>query len=765
MRRALVVLVILTVACSGPAGKPVASTSPNGSPAASASPVKLSTGGIVEYTVPPPAVKPADCFTPCLPSVGSVALGGDGNIWFVDHNFKTVGRITPAGDVKQWSAGLDLIGGAQTIATGPDGNLYVNADGGGDGRPDWILRVTPAGVITRLSAGQRPPGQGVFGTGPESITAGPDGNMWFTEFWTNRVGRLSPSGSLTEFSIPTNDSAPRGIATGPDGNLWFVESTRSRPAIARITPAGVITEFPIAGGDSELYPYDIVSGPDGNIWFTESHGIARITVKGEISPISLPQGSRPVKLVVAPDGNLWYADAGKNAIVRLALSGATRAYPLPEPASNPVGMAVGSDGRIWFSESNNRGLASIGVRVPELLMSTRPLVFADASPKTVSLRNVGNSPLVISAVRITGLDAALIAKGKDTCSATSLAPDASCEVQLRYVGGGPSGLQSAVLELSDNGTGSPHRISLVAQVPRCTLPVMVGGNENTPAQGELFDVRTAQILYDTSGVFVHDPVASGVRTSAPPGLPGMSAGYYDRAMGRWLPVSGAGQVSPDGSRYAYIPVEPIPRTEVRVVDVQSGREKVWKIRPDFWDVMAFTQRGIYLHAGYEGIGAGLYLLDPDSGAFKALFTDFAVSVVDGDAAWLMYRNPADKLPDVSAMGGATNEVRRRDLATGKTDVWLYRPGTNIGVVATANGKPIVSIYDGPTSSYWIMSAPNQVQRMDFPFTSARYAYLRGFSGDANGVWVGSDEGVYLWTQRTGGVLMTDQAATPAGTCA
>ena len=124
-------------------------------------------------------------------------------------------------------------------------------------------------------------------------------------------------------------------------------------------------------------------------------------------------------------------------------------------------MAVGSDGRIWFSESNNRGLASMGVRVPELLMSTRPLVFADASPKTVSLRNVGNSPLVISAARITGLDAALFATGNDTCSATSLAPDASCEVQLRYAGGGPSGLQSAVLELSDN---VPDKVHLL--VPR-----------------------------------------------------------------------------------------------------------------------------------------------------------------------------------------------------------------------------------------------------------------------------------------------------------
>jgi streptogramin lyase len=694
-----------------------------------------------------------------------MALGADGNVWYADNYRKVVGRVSPSGQITQFSVDLELVGGAQTIAAGPDGNMYVNASSGGGGKPDFILRVTPAGEITRLSAGSVPASQG-FGTGPESITAGPDGNLWFTEFWANRVGRLTPSGSLTEFTIPTAESSPRGIVTGPDGNLWFVEATRFRPAIARITPQGVITEFPITFETTDNTPNDIVSGPDGKLWFTEMEGMGRISTSGEISQVALPQGSRPAKLLAAPDGNVWYSDAGRYAIVRLGASGATRTYPLPRRLVVPWGMAVGADGRIWFGESEYGVVASIGLTVPEPLMSTRPLVFADAAPKTVSVRNVGNAPLVISSVRITGLDAQHFTKGSDTCSGASLKPDASCEVQLRYGGGGPSGLQSALVEITDNGTGSPQRLSLLAHVPQCTLPVMRAGSEGAPAQGGQFDVRSVRTINDPNGGFEGGGAASGVRTSAPATLlKGVTAGYYDRPFGRWLPVGSASEVSPDGSRYAYMPLEPFPRTEVHVVDVATGGEKVWKIHPDFWGIVAFTRQGIYLHVSYEGIGAGLWLLDPDTGAFKEVFTDGIATVIDGTAAWLMARNPADKLPDVSAMGGATNEISKRNLATGKTTVWLYRPGTNMVVVATAGGMPILFAYDGQSTTYWIMSAPNQAQKMEFPFSTDRYGYLGGFVADAYGVWVGSVEGVYLWTPRTGGVLMTDERVTPAGTCA
>src|SRR6266851_4439339 len=145
MRRVALLVLMVTVACSGTSGKPATALSPRPSPTASAAPGALSSGGVVEYTLPAPPVKPADCFPPCLPSVGSLALGADGNVWFTDNNRKVIGRISPTGQVKQFSVALELVGGAQTIAAGPDGNLYVNASGGGGNKPDWILRVTPAG--------------------------------------------------------------------------------------------------------------------------------------------------------------------------------------------------------------------------------------------------------------------------------------------------------------------------------------------------------------------------------------------------------------------------------------------------------------------------------------------------------------------------------------------------------------------------------------------------------------------------------------------
>jgi streptogramin lyase len=58
---------------------------------------------------------------------------------------------------------------------------------------------------------------------PFGITAGPDGNLWFTEERGNQIGRITPAGTVTEFPIPNGNSQPAGITAGPDGNLWFTE--------------------------------------------------------------------------------------------------------------------------------------------------------------------------------------------------------------------------------------------------------------------------------------------------------------------------------------------------------------------------------------------------------------------------------------------------------------------------------------------------------------------------------------------------------------
>jgi len=95
-------------------------------------------------------------------------------------------------------------------------------------------------------------------------------------FWVDKIGRITPAGAITEFPIPAEfNGPPLKITAGPDGNLWFTTPTK----IERISPTGVVTEFPIhfLGPPPDLS--GITAGPDGNVWFTESTGnkIGRIT--------------------------------------------------------------------------------------------------------------------------------------------------------------------------------------------------------------------------------------------------------------------------------------------------------------------------------------------------------------------------------------------------------------------------------------------------------------------------------------------------------
>src|SRR5437899_2191717 len=87
------------------------------------------------------------------------------------------------------------------------------------------------------------------GGAPQGIATGADGNLWFTEYFGNKVGRITTAGMITgEFTVPTPGSQPDGITAGPDGNLWFTEYFAGK--IGRITTAGSITEFTIPTANS-----------------------------------------------------------------------------------------------------------------------------------------------------------------------------------------------------------------------------------------------------------------------------------------------------------------------------------------------------------------------------------------------------------------------------------------------------------------------------------------------------------------------------------
>jgi streptogramin lyase len=144
---------------------------------------------------------------------------------------------------------------------------------------------------------------------PGGITAGPDGNIWFTEYFGMRIDRLTLDGAVTAFPIPESASVAEGISTGitvgPEGNLWFTIGN----AIGRMTLEGTFTVFPLPSGSSS--PTGITLGPDGNLWFTESNigQVGRITPQGKITEFPSTLATQPMAIVSGPDGNLWFTEA------------------------------------------------------------------------------------------------------------------------------------------------------------------------------------------------------------------------------------------------------------------------------------------------------------------------------------------------------------------------------------------------------------------------------------------------------------------------
>src|SRR5713226_325968 len=279
MRAVLAVCVLHVVGCTGAMGQP----------AARATPHMLASGGVLEYPVPDPIAPGASCFGCGQTSLGAIVAGPEGNIWFLDGGRYKVGRLTPSGGITEFELPAN-VGGPVGLTIGPDRNLWITTAALGQGRPDWIMRMTLDGKVTPFPAGV---GDGVSGTSPQRITTGPDGNLWFTEAFTNRIGRMTPAGALTEFPIPGAHSNPRAIVAGPDGNLWFTEASWSHPVIGRITPAGSITGYPLAV-PADVYPSEMVVGPDHNLWFTAAQGkfpqpnVGRITPAGVITFLAHP---------------------------------------------------------------------------------------------------------------------------------------------------------------------------------------------------------------------------------------------------------------------------------------------------------------------------------------------------------------------------------------------------------------------------------------------------------------------------------------------
>jgi streptogramin lyase len=322
---------------------------------------------------------------------GHIVSGPDGNLWFTEYDpypASGISRITPNGLITHFAlpATTFVAGTESQIATGPDRNLWFTEAGISSGT-GAIARMTPDGALTEFPL----PVFNGLSVRPISITSGPDGNLWFTAVNQTRpctiiAGRITPGGTITEFPFSTLNASGlpcvSNITAGPDGNVWFTaERSFQDSSIYRLTPSGEITEFPVPDAVEAV---DIVSGPDGNLWFTEYAGftesdafVGRITPAGAISKFPLPSGVTervPALITRGPDGNLWFTEqsaftTATTGIGKITPDGTIAEFPVPFSHSNSIvyvhGIASGPDGRLWITDDDRIGaFAPSAIAVP-----------------------------------------------------------------------------------------------------------------------------------------------------------------------------------------------------------------------------------------------------------------------------------------------------------------------------------------------------------------------------------------------------------------
>jgi virginiamycin B lyase len=268
------------------------------------------------------------------------------------------------------------VGVSQGITAGPDGKIWFTLFYG-----NVAGRITPQGTSTLFNLNTL--------NSATFITNGPDGALWLTLLndvggsTTNQIGRLTTSGALKTFTVPLA-SYIWDITNGPGGKLYFTDGA-SR--VWSVTTSGHFTAFPFTDS-SGGYPYQITKGPDGNLWFTDrAHQIVRMTPQGKFTAFTIPTSNATTDAItVGPDGNLWFTldDADSSRIGRITTAGAITLFTLPAPSTNDYlflqGITTGADGNLWFTYKDwTSGVAAIG------RMTTSGTITLTATPTTSSL--------------------------------------------------------------------------------------------------------------------------------------------------------------------------------------------------------------------------------------------------------------------------------------------------------------------------------------------------------------------------------------------
>ena len=255
------------------------------------------------------------------------------------------------------------------ITVGTDGFLYFTEYG-----TNRIGRISTSGKIKHFRVHTQL-------AGVSGIAAAPDGSIWFTEFGANKIGKLDPrTGKIQEFRTPQPYGMPTGIVAGPDGDIWYTDYFYMD--IGRLSPDGkhwahflIDPSYQYCNSMAPCTPYGITVGPDKKLWFTIQNGffgVGNVTVDGKLTA-HMPHGSDIVGIAVGPDKRIWICEAWDDVVAKFTGNFNETDYIVPNQFSMPWMITKGPDGAMWFTENigNNIGRITTKGKVTEFPIPTQ----------------------------------------------------------------------------------------------------------------------------------------------------------------------------------------------------------------------------------------------------------------------------------------------------------------------------------------------------------------------------------------------------------
>jgi YVTN family beta-propeller protein len=188
------------------------------------------------------------------------------------------------------------------------------------------------------------------GSDPEEFALSQDGSrIYISNEDTKSATVINIAAQKLEHIIPVGQE-PEGVATTPDGKAFYVTCEAGGDVFVVDTSSYVsIANFKVEGR-----PRSVDFLPDGSIGFVGSESVGQINVidgaqHRVLKTLTLPPGSRPMRVRVAADGRKLYVSNGRAGTVSVI---DTHTYELVDTIKvgpRPWGIVISPDGKFLFS--------------------------------------------------------------------------------------------------------------------------------------------------------------------------------------------------------------------------------------------------------------------------------------------------------------------------------------------------------------------------------------------------------------------------------